>query len=73
MQAAFALPQVGGELSFQLAQIANLLPYSAQLCREHVPYMGTGFYLFALQRQEFADFIERKAQFLSAADELNML
>lgn len=51
LQAALALCQVSCKLSFQFPQLRNLLPDHAQLGREHVPHVGTGCYLLALQRQ----------------------
>jgi hypothetical protein len=72
-EARLALLQVCRKLAFKLSQLGNLLPHRAQLGYEHIAYMGTGFHLFALQQQEFADFSKGKAQFLSAADETDML
>ena len=73
MQPTFAPFQVRRQLAFQTTELGNLLPYSVQFGREHIPHMGAGFYRFALQHQKFADFAQRKTQFLSAADELDVL
>ena len=69
----FAFAKGMCEVTFQPLQVINLAAHRAEAGLDDIAHVRAGFCSVVLNEQQFADFRERKPEFLGLVDEMKVL